>query len=56
MYVNDRVTGSVSFRGVGVHGGIVEYPEGVGVCFLCDFCLLLSDGAKGGEHGWVDRN
>ena len=56
VYVEDRVTGGVSCRGVGVCGRVVEYPEGVGVGFLRAFFLLRSDGAKGGEYGWFDHN
>ena len=37
VYAEDHVAGSVSYCGVGVRGGVVEYPEGVGVGFLCVF-------------------
>ena len=56
VYVEDHVTGGVLYRGIGVRGGVVEYSEGVGVCFLCAFCLLRIDGSKGGENGGVDHN
>ena len=55
MYVEDYVAGGVLYCGVGVCG-VVDYPEGVGIGFLLAFCLLHSDGAKGGDHGGVDRN
>ena len=56
VYVEDYVAGGVSYHGVGVRGGVVEYPEGVGVRFLCAFCLLYDDGTKGGEHDCVDHD
>ena len=37
VYVDCHVAGSVSYLGAGVHGVVVEYPEGVGVRFLCAF-------------------
>ena len=54
--VEYHVTDSVEDCGVGVRGGVVEQPMGVGVGFLCAFCLLFRDGAEGGKHGGVDRN
>ena len=56
VYVEDHVTGGVSYCGVGVRGGVVEYPEDVRVFFLRAFCLFCGDGTKVSEHGWVDRN
>ena len=56
MYVEYHIAGGVAYLGVWVRGGVVEYPEGVGVRFLCAFCLLRVDVTKGGEHGWVDHN
>ena len=55
-YVEDHVASDVFYCGVGVRGGVVDYPEGVGVRFLCAFCLLHGDGTKGGEHGWANRD
>ena len=37
VYAEDHVAGRESYWGVGVRGGVVEYPEGVGVGFLCVF-------------------
>ena len=54
VYVEDHFAGGVSYCGVGVHGGVVEYPEGVVLRFLCAFCLLRGNVTKGGEHGWVN--
>ena len=56
VYVEYHVPGGVAYLGVGLCGGVVEYPEGVGVSFLFAFYLLRGDGTKGGEHGWVDCN
>ena len=38
--VEDHVTGGIPDSGIGVRAGVVDKPEGVGVGFLCDFCLL----------------
>ena len=56
VYVEDHVDGGVSYRGVGVRGGVVECTEGVGVGFICASFLLCSDGSKGGKHGGVEHN
>ena len=56
MYVEYHVASGVAYLGVGVRVSVVEYTEGVGVSFLCAFCLFCDDGTKGGEHGWVDRH
>ena len=56
VYAEYHVAGGVVYLGVGVHGGVVDWPEGVGVRFLCAFCLLRGDGTKGSEHVWVDRD
>ena len=56
MYVEYHVAGGVTYIDVGVRVGVVDYPEGVGVRFICTFCLLRGDGTMGGEHGWVDHD
>ena len=52
----DHVTGGIPDCGVGVRGGIVEQPQGVGIGFIRAFFLLCRYGAEGGEHGGVNRN
>ena len=53
MYVEDHIACRVTYLGVRVCGGVVDQPEGVGVCFLCAFLLLRGDGTESGEHSWV---
>ena len=48
VYVDYHVAGGVAYLGSWVRGGVVEYPEGVGVRFLCASCLLHGDGTKSG--------
>ena len=37
MYVEDHIACRVLYLGVRMCGGVVEQPEGVGVCFLGAF-------------------
>ena len=56
MNVEYHVTGGITDFGVGVCGGAIKQSQGVGVGLFRAFYLLCRNGAKGSEHGWVDRN
>ena len=54
--VEDHVTGGIIYCGVGVRGGLIKQPQGVGVGFFHDFFLLCRNGSEGGNHGGFNRN
>ena len=37
VYVDDHIAYCVMYLGFHVCDGVVEHPEGVGLCFLCAF-------------------
>ena len=53
LYVEDHISCRVTYLGVWVCDGVVEQPEGVGVCFLRAFLFLRGDETESGEHSWA---